>query len=244
MRRLRRLLARARRYKWHRAAARLSEDLSCALDECRCQLDTAHRTRCNPLYLRSTLHPSRRSTGTLWPSLRSFGRCISISTRTRSPSPQRASRWNMSRWENLRFYSIGGVYDHRPPNRIVARVPRPASRHRDIVHPHLRDEQLCEGAGSTAVRSALSACRLYDGFTLILRALWTYDKESAYVALEEWLWRPLSSEAMYGGQRNLRTRLRQAVGHAATTREHLIIFPYFLGPKERRYHDQVPLSER
>ena len=72
------------------------------------------------------------------------------------------------------------------PYRVVALDPNPAAKSDDITHPHVQDEQLCEGDGRTAIRAALAECRLYDFFLLVSQLLHTYGRGSAYVELGDW----------------------------------------------------------
>jgi hypothetical protein len=70
--------------------------------------------------------------------------------------------------------------------RVVALDPHPAAKSEDITHPHVQDEQLCEGEGRAAIRAALLECRLYDFFLLVSQLLHTYGRGSAYVELNNW----------------------------------------------------------
>jgi hypothetical protein len=70
--------------------------------------------------------------------------------------------------------------------RVVALDPNPATKSEDITHPHVQDEQLCEGDGRAAVQVALTECRFYDFFLLISQLLHTYGRGSAYVELDNW----------------------------------------------------------
>ena len=72
------------------------------------------------------------------------------------------------------------------PYRVVALDPNPAARNDDVTHPHVQDEQLCEGEGRSAVQAALAECRLHDFFLLVSQLLHTYGIGSAYVELDNW----------------------------------------------------------
>lgn len=74
----------------------------------------------------------------------------------------------------------------RQPYRVVALDPHPAARNQDVTHPHVQDEQLCEGDGRAAIASALTDCRLYDFFTLVSQVLHSYGKGSAFVETDKW----------------------------------------------------------
>ena len=72
------------------------------------------------------------------------------------------------------------------PYRVVALDPNPAAKNDDVTHPHVQDEQLCEGEGRTAIRAALAEGRLHDFFLLVSQLLHTYGQGSAYVELPNW----------------------------------------------------------
>jgi len=80
-------------------------------------------------------------------------------------------------WEEI---GKGACYD------VVAEDPQPAEGYDHVTHPHVTDERLCEGEGSTAIRKALAQGRLLDFFTLVKQILETYNPDSAFVALSRW----------------------------------------------------------
>lgn len=73
------------------------------------------------------------------------------------------------------------------PYKCIAFEPNPASADEDTVHPHVNGERLCEGEGSYAIRAALEQGRLTDFFTMVTSILDTYNPDSAYVSLSDWL---------------------------------------------------------
>lgn len=73
-----------------------------------------------------------------------------------------------------------------PVCRVIALDPQPATGHPAVTHPHVQAEQLCEGEGRAALRSALADGRLSDFFTIVAQILRTYNASSAYVALASW----------------------------------------------------------
>lgn len=73
-----------------------------------------------------------------------------------------------------------GVY------KAIALDPHPAGSRENVTHPHVRDQELCEGDATAAVRSALSEGRLCDFFTVVRSVLQTYNAGSPYVALDQW----------------------------------------------------------
>jgi hypothetical protein len=70
--------------------------------------------------------------------------------------------------------------------RVVASEPHPAASRETVTHPHVMDENLCEGEGRTAIRGALAQGRLLDFFTLVAGVLRTYSAESPFVPLSAW----------------------------------------------------------
>lgn len=56
-----------------------------------------------------------------------------------------------------------------------------------VSHPHVHDEQLCEGDGAAAIRAALRSGRLLDFLTIVAQTLATYNPQSAYRTLDDWL---------------------------------------------------------
>ena len=69
---------------------------------------------------------------------------------------------------------------------IIALDPQPDAIDSSVVHPHVRDGNLCEGEGWGAIRAALSSGRLLDFFTIVARTLASYNPDSAYVSLDQW----------------------------------------------------------
>jgi hypothetical protein len=55
-----------------------------------------------------------------------------------------------------------------------------------VIHPHVRDERLCEGEAYAAIRGALAAGRILDFFLIVRQTLSTYNPDSAYVSLDQW----------------------------------------------------------
>ena len=70
--------------------------------------------------------------------------------------------------------------------RVLALTPNRAASRDDATHPHVLDDQLCEGEGTIPLQLALQAGRLSDFFLIVDRTLHTYNSESAYVSLNNW----------------------------------------------------------
>ena len=69
---------------------------------------------------------------------------------------------------------------------IVALDPHPASGDADIVHPHVRDNQICAGDGAAPIASALREGRIADAFLAIHAVIRTYNSSSPYISLDRW----------------------------------------------------------
>ena len=70
--------------------------------------------------------------------------------------------------------------------RVTARSPNRAASRDDATHPHVLDNQLCEGEGAIPLQMALRTGRLSDFFLIVDRTLHTYNADSAYVSLRDW----------------------------------------------------------
>ena len=64
------------------------------------------------------------------------------------------------------------------PYRIKALDPHPAAANEDVTHPHVQNEQLCEGDGRVGHPQRLREGRLGDFFLLVAQVLRTYGKGS------------------------------------------------------------------
>jgi hypothetical protein len=72
------------------------------------------------------------------------------------------------------------------PYRVIALKPnRPPNASR-VTHPHVLEDNLCEGNGKAAIRIALAEGRLHDFFLIVSRLLLTYPVNSVYEALSAW----------------------------------------------------------
>jgi len=76
------------------------------------------------------------------------------------------------------------IHQSAQPYRVVALDPHPSARRDDVTHPHVQDEQLCEGEGRVAIAAALAESRFHDFFLLVNQVLHTYGRGSAYVELD------------------------------------------------------------
>ena len=72
------------------------------------------------------------------------------------------------------------------PYYCVALEPNPAATASEVTHPHVSNEQLCEGDGAITIRTALEEGRLCDFFTMVRSILNTYNPDSPYISLGDW----------------------------------------------------------
>ena len=70
--------------------------------------------------------------------------------------------------------------------RVVALDPHPSSRNDAVTHPHVSEERLCAGDAGAAIDTALAGGRICDFFILVRSVLTNYNRDSAYVTLEDW----------------------------------------------------------
>lgn len=182
---LRRQIDRAHDRGWHRAAARLTEDLADAVGECRRQLENASRV----LESRPS-KPKASSVSDVYHDIVALDNefeevDMDIAEHTLSVTTDRIvlDYVHLGRFEiKLDWRRLGDSQ----PYRVVALDPNPAAKSEDITHPHVQDEQLCEGEGRTAIQAALAEGRLYDFYLLVSQTLHTYAQGSAYVELDAW----------------------------------------------------------
>jgi hypothetical protein len=82
----------------------------------------------------------------------------------------------------------GYLADRKDSNafNIVALDPHPAAADDSVVHPHVRDGQLCAGEATTPIAYALADGRLCDAFLAVHGVLQHYNPGSPYVRLDEW----------------------------------------------------------
>ena len=85
----------------------------------------------------------------------------------------------------LEIYKLSELYTNVCYH-VMALDPNPAATSEDVTHPHVSNEQLCEGEGASAMRAALEEGRLVDFFTMARSILNTYNPDSPYIALHDW----------------------------------------------------------
>jgi hypothetical protein len=74
----------------------------------------------------------------------------------------------------------------RRPYEVIAQSPQRPARDQSVTHPHVHDNQLCEGDASQAIKLALAGGRILDFFVLVRQTLETYNSGSPYVPIDEW----------------------------------------------------------
>lgn len=72
------------------------------------------------------------------------------------------------------------------PYHVIALQPNLPPGRRQVPHPHVQNDSLCEGNGKEAIKAALRSGRIYDFFEIVGRLLATYNSDSAYVRLSAW----------------------------------------------------------
>ena len=79
-----------------------------------------------------------------------------------------------------------GDPNHRSLYQIVALDSHPSVRNDSVTHPHVNDQRLCAGDAGAAIEMALAGGRVCDFFMLVRSVLTNYNRDSAYVTLEDW----------------------------------------------------------
>ena len=190
---LRRRIERARKHGWHAAADRLAEDLPRELDDCRRELERVFLA-CQS---RQTQRPVSSASEIYRDIVGLFNEFeevdigfdeheLSVTTDSIELEGIPLGRFQI----RLDWRLIGC---RSQPYRVVALNPNPPAARDDVTHPHVQNEQLCEGEGRPAIRAALGECRVYDLFMLVSQLLHTYGRGSAYVELNSWTGVPCDS---------------------------------------------------
>ncbi len=182
-----RQIRRAELRGWHLAARELSVDLRFVIPGLQAELTELHHRL-------PAIEPATKSTsvGDIYADLAALheefedfsfdlsGRWLSVTT-----EPIELEGIFLGPFE-IRFER--GRHSNRdsPAYRVIALDPHPAESRENVTHPHVMDEQLCEGDAKNAVKQALSQGRLLDFFMLVAGVLRTYNGESAFIELALW----------------------------------------------------------
>lgn len=177
----------ARTRGWHHAVKQLNIDLATAVEDCRRRLlethDCLQEINGTPCYQVSVADIHRDLT-----ALESEFTALAIDLKAHelavTTDEITLEDVFLGKFEiRLNWDDLGKL---RKPYRVIARDPHPAAKNNDVTHPHVQDEQLCEGEGKPAIAAALSAGRFYDFFMLVSQVLHTYGRGAAFVELDEW----------------------------------------------------------
>ena len=183
--RIRQQIDAARQHGWHRAASRLTEDLANTLDDCRRELENAHRALQSHRAERQVCSASDiyRDILALYDEFEDVDIDLVKHELSFTTDHIVLEDYSLGPFQiRLDWHSLGSSR----PYRVVALDPHPPDSRDDVTHPHVQDEQLCEGDGRSAIRAALAECRLHDFFLLVNQLLHTYGRGSAFVELSNW----------------------------------------------------------
>lgn len=70
---------------------------------------------------------------------------------------------------------------------VTALTPHPAQKKPDVHHPHVRHNEICMGNGEEPIGDALIEGRLAEALMMLQSILLTYNAESPYAPIEEWV---------------------------------------------------------
>ena len=187
--RLRRQIDMARQRGWQRAAARLSEDLTDAMEHCRRELENALQGRQRRPADRQVMSASNvyQDILALYDEFEDVE--IDLGEHELRVTTDRIvlEDFHLGAFQvRLDWHRFGDPCAYR----VVALDPHPAAKSDDVTHPHVQDEHLCEGDGRPAIRAALAECRLHDFFMLVSQLLHNYGQGSAFVELSDWFGTP------------------------------------------------------
>lgn len=176
-------IRRASHHNWHLAAARLQDDLAYELSVLRSELGAL--TARLPQVPVSRVVPIREIYQDLVALASEFPAVdFEMSEQRLSVTTPEVTLENVPlgafeiRWHWQRSAS--------PNYRVIALDPHAAAERENVTHPHVMDEQLCEGDSHVAIREAANQGRLLDFFTLVASGLRSYNPDSPFVALEDW----------------------------------------------------------
>jgi len=182
---IRRQIDLARQHGWYRAAAQLTRDLADALNTCSNYLDDALRDlRSRPTQRRaSSASDIYRDILALYEEFEEVDidpveHELSVTTDRIVLEGSYLGAFQIK----LDWRHLGNSSAYR----VAALDPQPAAAREDVTHPHVQDEQLCEGDGRSAIHAALAECRLQDFFLLVSQVLHNYNSGSAYISLDRW----------------------------------------------------------
>lgn len=184
---LHRRLELARQHGWLRAEQRMLGELRTAAGQLQVEAAQLERTLAGPSheYLTQQPHDIYRDLQTIrreFGGLRYDGNARYVSVTT---EPIELEEVYLGEFE-IRL-DLNNLSTDRPLSyRIVALDPHPAATNDCVTHPHVQDDQLCEGEGHHAIQTALRQGRLLDFFQVAAHLLGTYNASSPFVSLAAW----------------------------------------------------------
>lgn len=183
--RLRDLVGKASLFGWHLAAQRLRRNLGSELDYCRTRLaDHCEKVldveSTGPTPSHRDLYQDILALEREFPEMSCDAKAGELSVTTDPITLQNIKLGPFA--IQLLWKRLPDVVDYR----VVALKANPAKSHLLTTHPHVRNEELCEGNGMAAIRDATREGRLFDFFHIVSQLLHTYAKGSAYVELSDW----------------------------------------------------------
>ncbi len=185
---LAKLVKRARYRGWHLAADSLCRDLVYVLPSLESHLTAIReelsrsRNRANHVLTANDIYSDLQSLEREFPEL---GLDLGLKQLSVTTDPIELEGVYLGPFE-IQLYWTRPLHTGPPAYEVVAKDPHPAESRRNVTHPHVMDNVLCEGDGHTAIRQALTAGRLFDFFMLVTSILRTYNSESPFVELSLW----------------------------------------------------------
>jgi hypothetical protein len=173
----------AKRRGWHLAATDIQRNLAYALDDCAVRL-----TMMSELFRRpEPPTPTIKDVQQEYLALRFDFDDVTWDRRNQRLSvttqPIVLERVPLGRFEiRLDLRQLGDY----TPYRVIALDPNPAASNSRVTHPHVYDQQLCEGEAKHAIKRTLQESRFTDFFQLVSQTLQTYNESSPHVRLSQW----------------------------------------------------------
>ena len=181
----RRLLRLAALRQWRAAAGDLKDQLAIQLRDLRYELDRLEADVLRPEQDLEIPSPHQIHDDLVVLDQEFDGLQVDLKRQTLSvqTEPIVLDEIDLGRFEiELDWSDLGGTGGYE----VKALDPYPAKADSDVVHPHVRQNSLCEGDGQAPIRKALQQGRLLDFFLLVRQILDTYNPESAYASLDRW----------------------------------------------------------
>jgi hypothetical protein len=185
---LAKLIRRARYRGWHLAAESISKDLAYVLPSLESHLAaireelTCSRRPANHVLTANEIYSDLQSLDEEFADLDFDLKRKTLSVTT---EPIELEGVYLGPFE-IQLFWMRPLHTGPPAYEVIAKDPHPCESRRNVTHPHVMDNVLCEGDGHAAIRQALAAGRLFDFFTPVASILRTYNSESPFVELSLW----------------------------------------------------------